>query len=250
MIYIILGIGIFLGLLGVVVTENNAKYILAGYNTMSDEERALVDLPAFLKYFRNFHMILSVSFMVFSWLLMAFVGNAATIVFICAYPIILYGFFTFDSQRFIKGHTSQAGTRVAIAMLAFSLISVVGLLYWGFRDNDIITEEDQLRLTGPYRVNIPYDSITQIEIVDQLPAITAKANGFATGDMLKGHFVMENGEHITLMISKRESTRHFLKIEYHEGETIYFFSPDDDLDQSLKEIVRRMRPVKVNPAEM
>ena len=38
---------LFIGI-AYLLNENNAKYLLAGYNTMSKEEREKVDLPNFL----------------------------------------------------------------------------------------------------------------------------------------------------------------------------------------------------------
>ena len=55
-LYVIVGTGLLFIAVGFILTENNAKTLLAGYNTMSDEERQKVDIVAFLKYFRKFHV--------------------------------------------------------------------------------------------------------------------------------------------------------------------------------------------------
>ena len=40
--------------------ENNAKYLLAGYNTMSKEEKESFDLINYLKFFRKFFINLTI----------------------------------------------------------------------------------------------------------------------------------------------------------------------------------------------
>lgn len=40
--------------LAFILTENNAKYLLAGYNTMSPEERKKVDIKGLIAYFKSF----------------------------------------------------------------------------------------------------------------------------------------------------------------------------------------------------
>jgi len=42
------------------VNENNAKYLLAGYNTMSKEEKESFDLINYLKFFRKFFINLTI----------------------------------------------------------------------------------------------------------------------------------------------------------------------------------------------
>lgn len=44
---------LFIGI-AYLLNENNAKYLLAGYNTMSKEEREKVDLSNFLNFGRFF----------------------------------------------------------------------------------------------------------------------------------------------------------------------------------------------------
>ncbi len=54
MLYVIVGMGILFTSLGFIVTENNAQYLLAGYNTMSEDDRKNFDLPAYIRFFKNF----------------------------------------------------------------------------------------------------------------------------------------------------------------------------------------------------
>ena len=51
-----------------IVTESNAKYLLSGYNTMSEKERENFDIKSFVPYFRKFHLVLGSLLFVFSLL--------------------------------------------------------------------------------------------------------------------------------------------------------------------------------------
>ena len=42
------------------INENNAKYLLAGYNTMSQEEKEAFDLINYLKFFKKFFISLTI----------------------------------------------------------------------------------------------------------------------------------------------------------------------------------------------
>jgi len=47
MIFIIILLSLLFIVIGFIVTENNAKSLLSGYNTMSEEDRKLFDLKSY-----------------------------------------------------------------------------------------------------------------------------------------------------------------------------------------------------------
>lgn len=226
MIYVILGTGLLFGLIGVIVNETNAKYLLAGYNTMSDEERSKVDIVTYIKYFRKFHLVLSISFMVFGWLFLAFVSEQATLTFIISYPILLYIFFLFDSQKYIKGGISSSGGKIASAMLIFSLITVLGLLYWGFQDNKVAIDDDQVRIKGPYGKTIPVNQVQSVQWVNDLPEISIKLNGLSVGRIKKGLFKTTEGEKVWLILNA-ESPENILQISLKDKKPTIFYTTQD-----------------------
>ena len=57
------------------VNENNAKYLLSGYNTMSEVERQNFDIKSYIPYFRNFHIFLGVTLVIISLILLYFVNS-------------------------------------------------------------------------------------------------------------------------------------------------------------------------------
>jgi hypothetical protein len=63
-------LGVFLGLIIVnatylfvafLINEKNAKYLLSGYNMMSEKEREKIDLHKYLKFFKSFFIGLMIS---------------------------------------------------------------------------------------------------------------------------------------------------------------------------------------------
>ncbi|MDA8686266.1 DUF3784 domain-containing protein [Robiginitalea sp.] len=51
---IVIGTGLLYAFLAWLVNENNAKYLLSGYNTMSAAEQAKFDITGYLKFFKPF----------------------------------------------------------------------------------------------------------------------------------------------------------------------------------------------------
>jgi len=100
--YAIVAMGIFFLCIAFVVTAQNAKYLLSGYNTMSAEERKNVDLKGLVSYFRIFFIFLGVSFLLVSLVLLHFVNEISATVFICIYPVIACIYLVIIGQKFYK----------------------------------------------------------------------------------------------------------------------------------------------------
>jgi|TARA_B100000959_G_scaffold22884_1_gene22092 hypothetical protein len=85
-----------------VVNKNNAKYLMAGYNTMSVEERKKVDLENLLIFWKKFFVILAfastlifiISYLIFSEAVTAVIWSVCLII---PWPIFIY-----KLQKFVK----------------------------------------------------------------------------------------------------------------------------------------------------
>ena len=86
--------------LGIFINSENARYLLAGYNTMSDVERSKFDIDSYLYFFKRFFKGLAVSLLLIWILLDIFVGLGAGIVVWILVQIPAYSYFVFRSVRF------------------------------------------------------------------------------------------------------------------------------------------------------
>lgn len=99
---IILTLGSIFILLAFILTENNAKYILSGYNTMKPGEREKVDIKGYVRFFRRFHWVLGVSFVLMGWISKPFLPEAWHGGIIVAYPCLAYVYLAVKGQAFMK----------------------------------------------------------------------------------------------------------------------------------------------------
>lgn len=87
---------------GYILTENNSKYYLSGYWNLSEKEREKVDLKNFLTFFKRFHLVLGLSFLIFGLIFYFLVSKRSAGVFIAVYPVIGYTFFFFAQKKYWK----------------------------------------------------------------------------------------------------------------------------------------------------
>ena len=100
--YVVLAMSVFFVGLAFIVTENNAKYLLAGYNTMSPEERKKVAIKALIAYFKIFFILLGISFLVIGLAVIHYFNKNIVAMVICLYPIVAVVYFVIKSQKFYK----------------------------------------------------------------------------------------------------------------------------------------------------
>lgn len=240
MLYVILGMGaLFIGI-GYIVTEKNAKYMLSGYNTMSEEDRALVDIKNYIPFFRQFHLYLGVSFILIGSSLHYLYGETASGVFMGLYPIVAYIYFIWRSQEFTKA-PARKWEKFAIGILVMVFIIVGGLFYEGYQELEFSYTSDEIVIDGMYGEVIPSSNIRFISLVDSLPRISYRKNGFSVGDINKGYYKIKDGGSIKLLLESTQKPVIF--IDLVEGSDIYFSSKTtsnkvlfEQLEQTMKSI--------------
>ena len=85
--------------LAFLVTENNAKYLLAGYNTMNEESRKKVDIKAYMKFFKRFHIFLGITLLMVGLMFNYFSSEMMTGVALSLYPILAYVYFIWRGSK-------------------------------------------------------------------------------------------------------------------------------------------------------
>lgn len=220
MLYFLIGLGLLFVGIGFIITENNAKYLLAGYNTLSKEEQSQIDIIPLLVYFRKFHLFLGISFIVFGLILTYVFNEVVGGAFIVIYPCLAYIYFVITSGKYAQGLHSKRKNKVAIFILVATLLFVVGLLRYGLKENTISLSPEAIEIHGTYGEVLLPSEIARIEIVHELPKITFKSNGFAMGSVKKGYFKTETGERVKLILNA--DNKPYLLFKKVDGKKIYY----------------------------
>lgn len=209
-----------------IVTESNAKYLLSGYNTMSEKERENFDIKSFVPYFRKFHLVLGSLLFVFSLLIYFQINSDWAMLFLGTFPIISYVYFIWKSNQFYVEKTKKQNITSYIAMIVMTSTCVVVLYEFekGLKNNEINMHPTKIEITGEYGVELDLKNIESIHLVDSLPKISYKLNGFALETIKKGYFKTANQEKVVLLINSRKTP--LILFVKKNGEKIYYSSKD------------------------
>jgi len=232
--YVIIGMAIALALIGLLLNEKNAKYLLAGYNTASEKERENFDIKGYLKLFRNFHFFLGGSILVFGLATYYLVDRDWSFFFIGVYPILAYIYFIYRGRFFYKENRDKSA-KAGIYILGVCLVLVVILSFYGFSEDGMNISEGSVEIEGMYGIELQRDELVEINLLDTLPAIRAKLNGVALSDIYKGHFKTENLEKVRLVINQKQPP--YIEFITSENKKVYYSADSErtrELFQELK----------------
>lgn len=209
--------------LGFLVTPGNAKYLLSGYNMMSESDRAKIDIVSYLKFFNRFHIFLGITLLVGFCILNNINENWAT-AFMVLYPLLAYIYMVAVGARFYKGTSGQrSATYVVMAILLLVGVGVGFMFFVSMKNSRIFLTDRALEIQGIYGMRIARDDVMHFSVTDSLPDISSRANGFSGGAFSKGSFKTDDGRIVKLYINKKSHP--FLSIKTKTDEI--FFSSDE-----------------------
>lgn len=203
MLYLNIALGALFFSLGFWVTENNAQYILSGYNTMSAEEQAKFSLKEFLRRFKLFHMYFGVVFTAVGVVLFSFAkelfGYHLGITPIAAY---LYFFWTTRDLQMTNSKKQRKNFVLGMVVLGITLLLTLGLLLWSDKENVLTYDDSAINISGPYGLQIDRSDITAVEILQELPEINKRKHGISTNTAAKGIYLGPHNTTYRLLIDK------------------------------------------------
>ncbi|MFS4415107.1 DUF3784 domain-containing protein [Maribacter sp. 2307ULW6-5] len=219
MLYALVLMSLIIVGVGLLINQNNAAQLLSGYNTMDASARQTFDLEGYLRIFKRFHLFLGASLLVFGLGLHYTLGELVSGPFLVGYPLLAYAFFIIKSRPYY-GNTKKKAPVLVLLVLLLTLAFTAGLFYLGYSENSIQISGDGIIIAGMYGETIAPEQIRDIQLVQELPPIAIKTNGFAVGHLKKGHFGTAHGEEVKLLLNA--PAREYLLITTKDGGKTYY----------------------------
>ena len=116
----------------------------------------------------------------------------------------MVGYMMARTRRYDKNPSSKKEMTIAAVVLALSLFLVVGLFIGGKMENKIEVNDEGLTISGMYGLTIKKGEIdtTYMAMLNELPEIKMRTNGYADGQILKGNFKLKDWGGCKLFIHK------------------------------------------------
>ncbi|MCM3585623.1 DUF3784 domain-containing protein [Mesobacillus maritimus] len=99
------------------------------------------------------------------------------------------------------------------SVLFIAIIGFVGTIYMiGLQSYDLIVKDDKFEITGPYGEEWDLNKIQSIHLLDEMPEVTWKNNGFGLATMSKGYFTVTDYGVSLLFIRKDSPPYLYIKV--------------------------------------
>ena len=219
MIFVLASISIIFLLIAFVITEKNARYILSGYNTMSEAQRSQFDIKSYIRFTRRFYIFLGLSLFIVGLMLTHLISEDAGMIFLLFYPIALHFYSISKSAQYFKGSNTK-WYKAIYFILGGVMILMAILISSGYRESKMIIDNQKIEITGMYGETLSASDIKSIELNNELPEITLKTNGFASGSVQKGYFDTKDKENVKLIINGNQKP--LILIVDQKGKKIYY----------------------------
>lgn len=115
--------------------------------------------------------------------------------------IFLLGGFVYLS-RYELQHKRKKSYIISLSLFIIVVGGVIGLMIFTYQDYEVIVENEQLEITGMYGEQWSMENLKWVELLDEMPEVTAKTNGVGLPTLAKGQFTVKGYGNSFLFIQK------------------------------------------------
>ena len=216
---ILLGwVAIILGGLTYLVKKKKDATLISGFSNRTKEEQEYLKQSGYIEAVGNYLLI---SFIIFlaTYILWIFsvpysmeVGLSILLIVVLAGMIWL--------QRYEVPHKRKKMYWITVSFTAVLICFLVGLTYVGLKENQVAVEDGKFVVSGMYGVEWDLEDVEKVELLDELPRVIVKTNGFATEGHLKGRFRLESPYEGGLLFVRVKDGAPYLYVETKDGDYV------------------------------
>jgi hypothetical protein len=195
--WILISLGLFFLLLGYLIKYARWYWLIAGYNTATPEEKRNIDIAGLSHTMGIGLFVAGAAMIVFG--VMAVAGfPMLSFIAMLFIPILLCLFLVWKSAKYtVKPAESSKATTVGMAMvIGFPLLVIVVLIIVGIvyssRPPVITATPQQISISGLYGITAPMENIQEVKLLNEIPAVKWKSNGFGFANVRKGKFHLQD----------------------------------------------------------
>lgn len=199
-------LALFFVLLGLGIHKKRWYFLISGYNMMSKEEQAHVDVKSLAKALAGMCYILALLLLGMGLLIEFELWNLMWVLTVAIIFVPLC--FVFYSRRFYPKGMESTGTgspkvkRTSMIVTVVTLIGAGIIIFFSFQPTKFEVDSEQFKISGMYGDSISWEEISDIQLVETLPEIAVRSNGSSVGSKRKGNFKFKNGDSAKLFVDK------------------------------------------------
>lgn len=209
-------------LIGIGVLMKRFPMLIAGYNTLTEEEKKKVDTKGLSNFMCYSFVGMGIAPIAMYYICLG-IGHAdwagmSSLLPIVYLPYLIYKANTYD-------HNPPKKSRRYIVSLALLIITIVAvLMLYGMSATKVRIEDGKLSFTGMFGVDKPLNNFSTVRLSDSLPNVTLRLSGISVGGINKGLFKLESGTSCNMYLSSSKPP--YIVFVENSGREIFYNSKD------------------------
>lgn len=135
--------------------------------------------------------------------------------------LLMGGFIYLSKYEVPKKRKKSYIISTSVAVVTLVVLFVVS--YLGFQEAELTLKQDSFAISGVYGDQWRYDDITQVDLLEEMPEVLIRTNGYGMQSISKGHFKVKNYGNSLLFVYKGHSPYLLMKTK---DDTIFINSKD------------------------
>jgi len=238
-------IGLSLIGMGILVHVFKWHFLIAGYNTMPKEKKANVDTKGLGRLVGTYLYFNGIVF------ILAGAVDALGFKMAIAPALVIFGISTifllirakkYDGNVDDKSWEPGKGIWKKVGMPGIIntvvLIFVAVVMFFASQSTKVTLLDEGIKIHGMYGEVYKWESINDVKLMDELPAIERRTNGSALGSNLKGYFRTSEFGQVKLFVNAQKPP--FIYLETDGRIAIFNLKNADETKEVYKEILKQM----------
>ncbi len=233
MIIIVFAIPILLILLGILIKYFKQYWLIAGYNTASQEEKEKINVEKLGNFIGNilfFLAAINLSGLLLKYFGYKLIGDLTWGLFIIAIIfMIIKGQSFYKDGKPAKRKMNRITIIIVLSIMLPVLVFVFGLIGYGITASKVIIDGELIQIRGMYEASVLKEAVTSIELLDEIPKIEGKVNGFDFGHINKGVFKIKDWGNGRLYLQSNKGPYLLIRYNTEEFILINYKNPDETI---------------------
>lgn len=209
--------------------------LIAGYNTMSKEEKENVDTKGLSSFICYSCVVMGVLPLLFYYICL-WLGHADWAGMSQLIPLLYIPYLIIHAQTF--DHNKRHKRNIAVTASALTVFIVAIFMFYGIRPSHVKYDNGNLTFTGMFGLSKPIREISYIRISDTIPTVSLRLNGISVAGINKGQFKLDDGSSCHLYLSSSEPP--YIVFTDYSGREIYF---NRSSEEDTKLIYHQLEPI-------
>lgn len=227
--------------ISIFINEKNGKFLLSGYNTMSDEEKLNFRFEDYVRYFKKWMLLIGISMFIVSTIVLYLINSDWGVIVMVSYLFLAIILFIWKSDQFYIVKTKKQKLKSTFSILV--MMTLLGFILYQFnstlKDNEIKIVNNSIEISGDYGDELKINNLKSVTLVKEFPEIDSKISGAALEIIKKGYFKTKSNEEVKLLINSKQTP--IVLIETKENKKIYYSAKEKSNTLIYNELIRKMK---------